>query len=186
MSGEAERFFPGSDVPVLFELMYEALHFLAFPGQRFPGAERLRQPVGRAGVAERHHRYRFDLFRVEAQQPGAGFHVEAGHLMQLHSHRGGLQGDRDVRGAHIVHPVPVIDIRPREILVSAGNQQHRSVGGPGSIASGEALREPGMSFRIFASRIVICPLLGIVAGRSPACRFEQQCQLFFIDGTGVV
>ena len=42
MSGEAERFFPGSDVPVLFELMYEALHFLAFPGQRFPGAERLR------------------------------------------------------------------------------------------------------------------------------------------------
>ena len=106
--------------------------------------------------------------------------------MQLHSHRGGLQGDRDVRGAHIVHPVPVIDIRPREILVSAGNQQHRSIGRPGSIASGEALREPGMSFRIFASRIVICPLLGIVAGRSPACRFEQQCQLFFIDGTGVV
>ena len=111
---------------------------------------------------------------------------EAGHLMQLHSHRGGLQGDRDVRGAHIVHPVPVIDIRPREILVSAGNQQHRSIGRPGSIASGEALREPGMSFRIFASRIVICPLLGIVAGRSPACRFEQQCQLFFIDGTGIV
>ena len=58
----------------------------------------------------------------QGQQPGAGFHVEAGHLMQLHSHRGGLQGDRDVRGAHIVHPVPVIDIRPREILVSAGNQ----------------------------------------------------------------
>ena len=79
-------------------------------------------PVGRAGVAERHHRYRLDLFRVEAQQPGAGFHVEAGHLMQLHSHRGGLQGDRDVRGAHVVHPVPVIDIRSREILVSAGNQ----------------------------------------------------------------
>lgn len=97
-----------------------------------------------------------------------------------------IDGDRDVRGAHIVHPVPVIDIRPREILVSAGNQQHRSIGRPGSIASGEALREPGMSFRIFASRIVICPLLGIVAGRSPACRFEQQCQLFFIDGTGVV
>ena len=171
MSGEAERFFPGSDVPVLFELMYEALYFLAFPGQRFPGAERLRQPVGRAGIAERLHRYRLDLFRVEAQQPGAGFHVESGHLMQLHTHRGGLQGDRYVRGAHVVHPVPVIDIRPREILVSAGNQQPRSVGGPGSIASGEALREPGMSFRIFAGRIVLCPFLGIVAGRGAECRF---------------
>lgn len=31
MSGEADGF-SGSDVPVLFELMYEALHFLAFPG----------------------------------------------------------------------------------------------------------------------------------------------------------
>ena len=185
MSGEADGFFRFG-CSGLIRAYVRSSSLPCVPGAAFPGCGTA-PPAGRPGRgAERHHRYRFDLFRVEAQQPGAGFHVEAGHLMQLHSHRGGLQGDRDVRGAHIVHPVPVIDIRPREILVSAGNQQHRSIGRPGSIASGEALREPGMSFRIFASRIVICPFLGIVAGRSPACRFEQQCQLFFIDGTGVV
>ena len=177
MSGEADGFFRFG-CSGLIRAYVRSSSLPCVPGAAFPGCGTA-PPAGRPGRGSRASSS-LQVRSFPCRGPAAG------HLMQLHSHRGGLQGDRDVRGAHIVHPVPVIDIRPREILVSAGNQQHRSIGRPGSIASGEALREPGMSFRIFASRIVICPLLGIVAGRSPACRFEQQCQLFFIDGTGVV
>ena len=185
MSGEADGF-SGSDVPVLFELMYEALHFLAFPGQRFPGAERLRQPVGRAGVSRASSSLQVRSFPCRG--PAAGRRLprrsRPSDAVAFPSRR--LAGrSRCSRRPHRAssagyrHPSPGNSCIRRK----PATPEHRA---PGSIASGEALREPGMSFRIFASRIVICPLLGIVAGRSPACRFEQQCQLFFIDGTGVV